>query len=111
MAYLTNFSANNVRLFKVTVLSQNLIRIIQKTGYHFSDIIFDNEKLLKIIQLLDANKSHGYDGISVRMLKLSSPSIIKPFSIIFQNFLKSGIFPDDWKKGNIVPVHKKAVNS
>ena len=40
------------------------------------------------------------------MLKLSSPSI-KPLSIIFQNCLKSGIFPDDWKKGNIVLAHKK----
>ena len=41
------------------------------------------------------------------MLKLSSPFIIKPLSIIFQNCLKSGIFPDDWKKGNIVLAHKK----
>ena len=72
-----------------------------------NDITFDNEKLLKIIQLLDANKAHGYDGISIRMLKLSSPFIIKPLSIIFQNCLKSGIFPDDWKKGNIVLAHKK----
>ena len=56
---------------------------------------------------LDANKAHGYDGISIRMLKLSSPTMIKPLSIIFQNCLQSGIFLDDWKKGNIVPVHKK----
>ena len=41
------------------------------------------------------------------MLKLSSPPIIKPFSIIFQNSLKSSIFPDDWKKRNIVTAHKK----
>ena len=41
------------------------------------------------------------------MLKLSSPSIIKPLFVIFQNCLKSSIFTDDWKKGNDVPVHKK----
>ena len=36
------------------------------------DINFDKEKLLKIIQLCkDAKKAHGYDGISVRMVKLS----------------------------------------
>ena len=28
-------------------------------------------------------------------------------NIIFSNFLKFGTFPDDWKKGNAVPVHKK----
>ena len=81
------------------------------TGNRLNDITFDNEKLLKIIQSLDANKAHGYDGISIRMLKLGSPSIIKPLSIIFQNCLKSSTFPDDWKKGNIVPVHKKTVNN
>ena len=70
-------------------------------------IIFENEKLLKIIQSSDANKAYGCDGISIRMLKQSSPSIIKLLSIIFQNYLKSGTFPNDWKKGNIVPVHKK----
>ena len=41
------------------------------------------------------------------MVKLSSPSIIKYRSIIFQNWLKICIFPDDWKIGNIAPVHKK----
>ena len=55
------------------------------TENRLNDITFDNEKLLKIIQSLDANKAHGYDGISIRMLKLGSPSIIKPLSIIFQN--------------------------
>ena len=68
---------------------------------------FDNDKLLKIIQSLDANKAHGYDGISIRMLKLSSPSITKLLFVIFQNCLKSSIFTDDWKKGNNVLVHKK----
>ena len=53
------------------------------------------------------NKAHGHDGVSVRMSNLSCPCIIKPLLIIFSNFLKFGTFPDDWKKGNAVPVHKK----
>ena len=94
---------------------KNYSTLPKSNTYHtenrLNDITFDNEKLLKIIQSLDANKAHGYDGISIKMLKLSSPFIIKPLSIIFQNCLKSGIFPDDWKKGNIVLAHKKTVNS
>ena len=90
---------------------QNNSTLPESNTYHtenwLNDFTFDNEKLLKIIQSLHANKAHGYDGISMRMLNLSSPSIIKPCSIIFQNCLKSGILLDDWKKGNIVPVHKK----
>ena len=91
---------------------QNNSTLPKSNSYHTenrpTDITFGNEKLLKIIQSLDASKAHGYDGISIRKLKLSIPSIIKPLSIIFQNCLKSGIFPYDWKKGNIVPVHKKS---
>ena len=68
------------------------------TENRLNGITFDNEKLLKIIQSLDANKAHGYDGISIRMLKLGSPSIIKPLYIIFQNCLKSSTFPDDCGK-------------
>ena len=33
--------------------------------------------------------------------------IIKPLSITFQNYMNTSIFPNDWKKGNIVSVHKK----
>ena len=28
-------------------------------------------------------------------------------SIIYKNYLQGGVFPDNWKKGNIIPVHKK----
>ena len=41
------------------------------------------------------------------MLKMSGDAIIEPLFKIFKNCLKCGIFPDDWKKGNIVPIFKK----
>ena len=74
-----NFSANSV--------SQNNSTHPKSNTHHaenrLNGITFENEKLLKIIQSLYANKSHGFDGILIRMLKLRSPSIIKPLSIIF----------------------------
>ena len=33
--------------------------------------------------------------------------IILPLKIIFATAIKTGTFPDCWKKGNIIPVHKK----
>ena len=78
---------------------QNKSTLPKSNTYHtenkMNDITFENEKLLKIFQSLDANKAYGYDGISIRMLKLSSLSIVKPLSIIFQTCLESSIFPDD----------------
>ena len=93
---------------------QNNSTLPKSNTYHTenrqNDIIFDNEKLLKILQSLHSNNAQRYGDISRRMLKLSGLSIMKPLSV-FQNRLKSSIFPDDWNKGNIVPVHKKTVNN
>ena len=50
--------------------------------------------------------------ISIRMLKLCDRSICKPLSIIFKSCLTQGIFPSEWKKANVVPIHKKkTINS
>ena len=46
---------------------QNNSTLPKSNTYHtenrLNDITFENEKLLKIIQSLDANKARGYDGI------------------------------------------------
>ena len=44
---------------------------------------------------------------SIRMIKLCGNSICKPLSIIFNDCLNEGKFPHEWKKANVVPVHKK----
>ena len=67
-----------------------------------------NEKLLKIILSLNADRAEGYGGISISMLKLRSLSKIKALFIIFQNCLKADILPDDCKKENSVSIHKKS---
>ena len=45
--------------------------------------------------------------ISICMLKLCGEAICRPLIIIFKTYLNTGKFPSEWKKGNIVPVHKK----
>ena len=41
------------------------------------------------------------------MIKTCNESVTIPLKIIFEESLKNGIFPDIWKKGNIIPAHKK----
>ena len=40
-------------------------------------------------------------------MKVCGPSIYKSLEIIFNQCLETGVFPSEWKKSNIVPVHKK----
>ena len=41
------------------------------------------------------------------MVKLCDDFLVKSFPTIFQNCINSGVFPDSWKKSNIVPIHRK----
>ena len=62
--------------------------------------VFEKDILLII-------KAHGYDNLSIKMMKLCEESVVIPLKIIFEDSLKCGVFPEIWKKANVVPVHKK----
>ena len=68
---------------------------------------FSTDDFVKIIKSLDPNKAHGYNEISIRMIKSCATSIAKPLSILFRNYFENQCFPKEWKKANIVPAHKK----
>ena len=68
-------------------------------------LCFCKSDVIKLIKALDVSKAHGHDGISVKMIKICGGSIAHPLTLIFQNSVAAGIFANDWKKANIVPVH------
>ena len=80
---------------------------LKKTDKSISAITFTCDDIATLIKNLDPNKAHGHDMISIRMLKLCGKSICKPLDLIFQSSIKQGKFPTEWKKANVVPVHKK----
>ena len=41
------------------------------------------------------------------MIKICSESVAIPLKIIFDESLRKGIFPEIWKKANVVPIYKK----
>ena len=68
---------------------------------------FSNNDIEKIIQNLDPNKAHGHDKISIPMIKICGKSICKPLNLIFNQCIDTGSFPLEWRKVNIVLIHKK----
>ena len=78
-----------------------------KTNERKMDIFFSFSDLSKIIKNLNPNKAHGHDNISIKMIQICGDSIISPLKLLFESAIRSGHFPDSWKKGNIIPVHKK----
>ena len=45
--------------------------------------------------------------VMIICLKICDSSIVKSLSIIFKNCLQTRTFPNNWKKSNVVPIHKK----
>ena len=69
-----------------TELSEMILK--RKNDYyrHLSDKLNHPETSAK----LNYNKTHFYDDISIRLLKICDSSAVKPLSIIFKNCLQSG---------------------
>ena len=103
--YLTIFFVNQCSLLSNnSVLPTNLPQLTSKC---LDSIHFSSSDIVKIISRLDPNKAHGHDMLSIQLIKLRGNSICKPLSIIFKDCLSEGKFPHEWKKANVVPVHKK----
>ena len=69
-----------------------------------------SDYFIRLGKKLVPNKAHGHDEIYVKMFKLCAPSICTPLTLLFDNCLASGEFPNVWKKvlfQDVVPVHKK----
>ena len=88
----------------ISNISRPPSHIQYSTDNRLSCVSFSHDKIAKVIQNIDPNKAHGHDIISIRMLKVCGS---EPLEIIFSQCLETGVFRSEWKKGKIVPVHKK----
>ena len=61
---------------------------VQPNPTSINDFAISEEKILNIIRSLNPNKAHGWDEISIRMIKLSDVALVNPLRIIFSNLDK-----------------------
>ena len=66
----------------------------------------DEHKVLKIIEHLKNKTSTGTDGISNNLIKTAKNELIKPLTIIINQMLHTGIFPEPLKISKVVPLYK-----
>ena len=101
---------NNFFVKQLTTISNNstvTVSIHFETRERPSSLEFCVDAIVKIIRSLDQHKAHGYDEISIRMIKLCSSSISKPLHVIFRNCLEIELFPKEWEKAKTILIHKK----
>ena len=64
------------------------------------------KEVSELIQKLPAKSSSGYDNISNVLLKEIGSYIVSPLTVIFNESLMMGIFPDVMKLADVVPLYK-----
>ena len=63
-----------------------------------STMLFTRDDIAKVIKNLNPNKAHGFDMISIRMLKICGDLILKPLELTFKSCLENEKFPIEWKR-------------
>ena len=66
-----------------------------------------DDDILPIIKNLNVDEDHGWDQLSIRMIKTCGDSINFLLKLIFKSMINEGVIPEEWKKINPVPIHKK----
>ena len=64
-------------------------------------------EIVNAISKLKPNKSPGFDQVLSEMLKVNSNVIASFLQVLFTHIFRSGIFPGNWAKSIVVPIHKK----
>ena len=75
------------------------------TSFNFS--LMDIDSTSKVINSLKTKTSTGHDGISVKMLKFLAPALISSLTLIINQSLITGVFPDLLKIARVIPLYKK----
>ncbi len=71
----------------------------------------DKETVSQIIDKLAPKTSFGFDGISSKLIKKTvKDALTKPITIIINQMLTTGMFPDKLNIAKIIPVYKKMMN-
>ena len=72
---------------------------------------FTRCELLATISKLPNNKAICFDRISNELLKASKLIVVNQLQVLFNNILSSTIYPTEWKKNILTPLHKSDILS
>ena len=80
-----------------------------ETRFQFK-CITDNDTRLAIDKLENTSSS-GHDGISNKLLKVLKFELSKSLTLIINQMITTGVFPDSFKISKIIPLFKKGDSS
>ena len=83
------------------------IYLKEKIAFSFEFSLLEQETVFKIISKINSKHSCGHDDISTILMKNSCPLISSRITLILNQSLSIGIFPDRLKIATMIPLFKK----
>ena len=74
---------------------------------HFLNEEITELEVQKAIKKLKCGKACGLDGITAEMLKAGGQDVVLFLTRMFNVLFEKGIYPQDWAKAIVIPIHKK----
>jgi hypothetical protein len=105
--FFTNIGPNLSRQIKMPKNKsfRNYLTHNHNHNFQFQNIEVDITN--SIIDKLTPKTSCGFDGISTKLVKTIKIALLGPITLIINQMLHNGIFPDKLKIAKIIPIYKK----
>ena len=65
-----------------------------------------HDEVLKQMSKVNIKKATGHDNLPPKIIKLCAPQLSPYFTSLLNRCIDQGVFPNDMKKADIVPVFK-----
>ena len=93
--------------FNVPIVGELLPHMDTMSEVNITDIVITAEMVAGKLEKLNKFKGSGPDNMHPHLLKETAIPISIPLSMIFQESLRSGETPSDWRSANVTPIFKK----
>ena len=65
-----------------------------RTDKQLSSLKINEDDIKSILKSLSSNKSHGWDKLSIKMIKMCNKTFVYPLKLNFKASIQEGPFPD-----------------
>ena len=87
-------------------INQHLTSISDEDSAKFRFHSVTEEDVSKIIKNLPSNKAPGYEKVTARVLKASSPVTVPIIANLINGSFSHNTFPNAWKMAEVIPIQK-----
>jgi hypothetical protein len=100
------FAKNFAKSYSRQICPKKDFSHLYNSQIQMCDMTFSIEQVLELLRKLPNHACRGPDEISALLFKNCAQALAGPLTLIFQQSIDLGIFPDRWKLSYISPIFK-----